>query len=138
MPTYSMLQLRRLVASSLYLTSKTPVDWYRRKQDTAETDEPITMHANIEQTITMHMTLCYLGVLSHAKSYLYYDSVSVIPSTTNVLSGAITLSMIHPSLTHGEMKAVAPSMIQPSLTHGEINPVDNLSKEDYTYTHART
>ena len=70
----------------LHFVNKTPVDWYSKKQATAETatygSEFVAARTATEQIMGIRQTLRYLGALIGAKSFVFGDNRSVVTSAT--------------------------------------------------------
>ena len=70
----------------LHFVNKTPVDWYSKKQATAETatygSEFVAAKTATEQIMDIRQTLRYLGAPITTKSFLFGDNRSVVTSAT--------------------------------------------------------
>ena len=70
----------------LHFVNKTSVDWYSKKQATAETatygSEFVAARTVREQIMDIRQTLGYLGAPIGSKSFLFGDNRSVITSAT--------------------------------------------------------
>jgi len=133
------------VTGILHLLNQTPIDWYSKKQPTVETatygSEFVAARTCVEQVIDLHLTLCYLGVPIHQKTYMFGDNESVVDSST------IPHAKLHKRHTilsfHCVCEAIASGMIAFYYLSGQINPADILSKHlgihsDLEYASAST
>jgi hypothetical protein len=72
----------RSVTWILHLANKTPIDWYSKKQATAETatfgSEFVAARICVEQVTDVRNTLRYLGVPIRDKSFMFGDNKSVV------------------------------------------------------------
>jgi hypothetical protein len=119
------------VTGILHMVNKTPIDWYSKKQQsTVETatygSEFVAARTCIEQIIDLRLTLCYLGVPSREKSFMFGDNESIINSATQVHA---KLHKRHTMLSfHRVREAIASKMVAFNFIPGDINPADILSK----------
>ena len=71
MKTCTMTSSLEDLSLAFHLASKTPIDWYSKKQATVETTTYgsafIAAHISVDQSIDLKNTLCYLGVPVHRK-----------------------------------------------------------------------
>lgn len=120
----------RSVTGILHLINKTPFDWYSKKQATVETatygSEFVAGRIAVEQIMDHRLTLRYLGVPVHSKTYLFGDNKSVVDSATTPHA---KLHKCHsPSSFHRVKDAIAAKFIEFHHIPGNINPADILSK----------
>jgi len=75
----------RSVTGILHYLNKMPIDWYSKKQATVETatygSELVSAHLAVDQIVDLQLTLWYLGVPIHEKTYLFRDNKSVVDSS---------------------------------------------------------
>ncbi len=75
------------VTGVIHFWNKTPMDWYSKKQSTAETatygSEFLTGRTCFEQTIDHRKYIRYLGAPLHDISFAWGDNESMINSSTN-------------------------------------------------------
>ena len=114
----------------LHCVSKTPVDWYSKKQATVETatyvSEFVAAKTATEQIIDIRQTLRYLGVPISAKSFLFGDNRSVVTSATLPHS---TLTKRHNILAfHRVREAIAAKLVAFYWIQSAYNLSDMLSK----------
>jgi hypothetical protein len=80
----------RHVTGILHLANKTPIDWYSKKQATAETAtigfEFVAARICVEQVIDVRNTLRYLGVPIRDKSFMFGDNKFVVESSMQLSS----------------------------------------------------
>jgi hypothetical protein len=76
---------RKSVTGILHLITKTPLDWYSKKQATVETatygSEFVAARICVEQIINLRCTLRYLGVPVRERNYMFGDNKSVFDSS---------------------------------------------------------
>jgi hypothetical protein len=126
------------VTGILHLIYKTPLDWYSKKQATAETatygSEFVAAHICVEQIIDLCSTLRYLGVPVREKNLMSGDNKSVVDSSMG-LHAKIHKGHTMPSF-YCVTEAVASGIIGFYFIPGELNPADILSKH-WGYTQIR-
>ncbi len=120
----------RSVTGVLHFMNQTPMDWFTKKQSTAETatfgSEFIAARTAIEQIIDIRNTLRYLGVPIRQYSYLFGDNQTVVNSATQPHG---KLHKRHTMLSfHRVREAIASKMVIFTHIPGAINPADILSK----------
>ena len=120
----------RSVTGILHLINKTPFDWYSKKQATVETatygSEFVAGRIAVEQIMDHRLTLRYLGVPLHSKTYFFGDNKSVVDSATSPLA---KLHKHHNAFSfHHVREAIAAQFIEFHHIPGNINPYDILSK----------
>ena len=75
----------RSTTSIIHYINGTPIDWYSRKQSTAETatygSEYVAARTCVEKLIDLRITLGYLGVNIIGPSYMFGDNGSVVNSS---------------------------------------------------------
>ena len=119
----------------LHFVSKTPVDWYSKKQATEETakygSEFVAAKTATEQIMDIRQTLRYLGAPIGSKSYLFGDNRSVITSVTLPHS---TLTKHHNILAfHRVREAITAKIMAFYWIQSAYNLSDMLSKHlDHT------
>jgi hypothetical protein len=117
------------VSGVLHLYNKTPVDWYGKKQGTAETatygTEFVAAGTATEQIIDNRTTLRCLGV-PVKESFMFGDNESVVNSW-NMPAGK--LHKRHIALSwHRVREAIAAKTLLFVHIPGAVNPADMLSK----------
>ena len=110
--------------------NQTPVDWYSKKQATAETatfgSEFIAARTCIERIIELRTYLRYLGVPIRDQSWMFGDNRTVVNQST--LPDA-KLHKRHYLLSyHRVREAIAAKVVNFLHIDGRINPADILSK----------
>jgi len=82
---YHDMLMGRLVTGILHYLNKMPIDWYSKKQATVKTatygSELVSAQLAVDQIVDLRLTLWYLGVPLHDKSYLFGDNNSVVDSS---------------------------------------------------------
>jgi hypothetical protein len=126
---YHCMLTGRSVTGILHLYNKTPVDWYAKKQGTAETatygSEFVAARTATEQIIDNRLSLRYLGV-PVKDSFMFGDNESVVNSST-VPAGK--LHKRHIALSwHRVRESIAAKILYFIHIPGAINPSDMLSK----------
>ena len=129
----------RALTAILHMVNSTPVDWYRKRQNTEETatyeSEFVAAKTAIDQIIDLRLTLRYLGVPICKKSYLFGDNRSVIDSSTFPTS---SLKKRHLALAYCRVRdAIASTVIAFHWICGSKNPADILSKH-WAYSGIKT
>ena len=119
----------RLVTGILHLINQTPIDWFSKKQATAETatygSEFITARTCVEQIIDLRNTLRYLGVPIMGSSYMFGDNESVVNSSMKIDA---KLHKRHNALLfHRVRESIAAGVCNFFFLPGEFNPADILS-----------
>ena len=114
----------------LHFVNKTPVDWYSKKQATAETatygSEFVAAKTATEQIMDIRQTLRYLGAPIGAKSFLFGDNRSAVTSATLPHS---TLTKRHNILAfHRVREAIAAKLMAFYWIQSAYNLSDMLSK----------
>jgi hypothetical protein len=76
----------RSVTGILHLVNKTPIAWYSKKQATVETaaygSEYVAARTCVGQVMYLRLTLRYLGVSIHSRSYMCFgDNKTVVESS---------------------------------------------------------
>jgi len=127
---YHDMLMGRSVTGILQYLNKMPINWYSKKQATIETatygSELISAQLAVDQIVDLRLTLWYLGVPIHEKSYLFGDNKSVVDSSAKPHS---KLHKQHNALSfHGVCEAVASRYVSFTFIDGEYNPADILSK----------
>jgi hypothetical protein len=117
------------VTGILHLYNKTPVDWYAKKQGTAETatygSEFVAARTATEQIIDNRLSLRYLGV-PVKESIMFGDNESVVNSSS-IPAGK--LHKRHIALSwHRVRESIAAKILCFIHIPGAINPSDMLSK----------
>jgi hypothetical protein len=120
----------RSVTGILHMINKTPIDWYSKKQATAETatygSEFVAARICVEQIVDLRNTLRYLGVPIRDKSFMFGDNKSVVDSSMQVHA---KLHKRHNILSfHRVREAIASGMVGFYYVEGQKNPADILSK----------
>jgi hypothetical protein len=126
---YHCMLTGKSVTGVLHLFNKTPVDWYGKKQGSAETatygTEYVAARTGTEQIIDHRLTLRYLGV-PVKESFMFGDNESVVNSS-NVPAGK--LHKRHIALSwHRVRETIAAKTLRFIHIPGAINPADMLSK----------
>ena len=114
----------------LHFVSKTPVDWYSKKQAKVETatygSEFVAAKTATEQIMDNRQTLRYLGAPIATKSFLFGDNRSVVTSATLPHS---TLTKRHSILAfHRVREDIAPKLMAFHWIQSAYNLSDMLSK----------
>jgi len=127
---YHDLLTGRSVTGVLHLLNQTPIDWFSRKQATVETatygSEFSASRTAIQQIIDLRLTLRYLGVPVHDRTYMFGDNESVVKSSSMPHS---RLHKRHTALSyHLTREAIAAGLVRYYHIPGDINPADILSK----------
>jgi hypothetical protein len=117
------------VYSSNNLASKTPLEWYSKKQPTVETatygSEIIAARTCVEQIIDLRNTLQYHGVPFQEKCYMFGDNKSAVDSSMQVNA---KLHNRHTILSfHRVQERIAAKMVDFYFIPGESNPAGILS-----------
>ena len=120
----------RSVTGILHFLNQTPIDWYAKKQATAEAatygSEFVSARTATEQILAMRTTLRYLGVEVHGPTRLFGDNSSV------VTSGSVPDSPLkkrHHALSyHVTREAIASGAMDFQHVPGDANASDILSK----------
>ena len=112
------------------MSTKTPVDWYSKKQATVETatygSEFVPPKTATEQIMDIRQTLRYLGAPITTKSFLFGDNRSVVTSSTLLHS---TLTKRHNILAfHRVREAIAAKLIAFYWIQSAYNLSDMHSK----------
>ena len=120
----------KAVTGVIHLLNQTPVDWYTKKQPTAEAatygSEFSAGRTAVEQITALRITLRYLGVPVFGPSYLFGDNESVVKSSTIPHS---LLNKRHHALSYHKVReAIASEMVLFYHIPSVINPSDILSK----------
>jgi hypothetical protein len=131
------IAMGRSVTGILHLVSKTPIEWYEKKQATVETStygsEFVAARICTEQIIDLHNTW-FLGVPVVEKSYMFGDSKYVVDSSMQLNA---KLHKWHTFLSfHRIRKAIAAGILGFFFLSGDDNPADILSKH-WGYTQVR-
>ena len=118
------------VTGILHFMNQTPIDWYSKKQATAETasygSEFVAGCTCVEQLIDIRTTLRYLGVPIMGPSHMFGDNESAVNSSRNVHA---ELHKRHNALSfHRVREAIASRFIDFVYLPGPENPADILSK----------
>jgi hypothetical protein len=126
---YHCMLTGRSVTGILHLYNKTPVDWYAKKQGTAETatygSEFVAARTATEQVIDNRLSLRYLGV-PVKESIMFGDNESVVNSSS-IPAGK--LHKRHIALSwHRVRESIAAKILCFIHIPGAINPSDMLSK----------
>jgi hypothetical protein len=124
------LVMGRAVTGILHFISKTPIDWFSKKQSTMETGTHGSEFSSEKTAIQQMQGLCttfrYLGVAVDNTSYMFGDNGSVVTSSTIPDS---QLGHRHLALSyHCVREAMASGMVKFYHIPGEISPSDLLSK----------
>ena len=120
----------RSVTGILHFLNQTPIDWFSKKQATAETatygSEYVAARTCIEQIIALRNTLRYLGVPVIGPSYMFGDNDSVVNSSTKIDA---KLHKRHIALSfHRVRESIAADICHFFHLSGQFNPADILSK----------
>jgi hypothetical protein len=126
---YHCMMTGKSVSGVLHLFNKTPVDWYAKKQGTAETatygSKFVAARTATEQIIDNRLLLRYLGVPVR-ESFMFGDNESVVNSS-NIPAGK--LHKRHIALSwHRVRESIAAKTLRFIHIPGAINPADMLSK----------
>jgi len=82
---YHNILMGRSVTGILHYLNKMPIDWYSKKQATIKTvtygSELVSTRLAVDQIVDLQLTLWYLGVPIHEKSYLFGDNKLVVDSS---------------------------------------------------------
>jgi len=127
---YHDMATGRSVTACLHFVNQTPIDWYSKKQSTVETatygSEFVAARTCVEQIIDLWLTLRYMGIPLHDKSYMFGDNESVVNSAT-IPHGKLHKRHIMLSF-HRVREVIASGMIIFTYLPGQYNPADILSK----------
>ena len=120
----------RSVTGIIHFVNQTPIDWYSKKQATAETAtygaEFVAARTCVEQIIDIRTTLRYLGVPIVGSSQMFGDNESVVNSSEHIHA---RLHKRHNALSfHRVRESIAASICRFHHIPGKINPADILSK----------
>ena len=120
----------RSVTGVLHFLNKTCVDWFTKKQSTAETatygSEFSGARTCVDQVLDMRTTLRYLGVRVKGKAKMWGDNKSVVESASFPFS---RLHKRHHILAfHRVRQAIASGVVDFHHLPGDMNPADILSK----------
>jgi hypothetical protein len=118
------------VTGILHLANKTPIDWYSKKQATAEAatfgSDFVAARICVEQAIDFRNTLRYLGVPIRDKSYMFGDNKSVFDNSMQLHA---KFHKRHIMLSfHRVREAIAASIVTFHFLSGDDNPADILGK----------
>ena len=127
---YHCLITGRATTGILHLLNGTPLEWFSKRQSTVETatygSEFVAARIATDQIIDLRISLRYLGVPVHSKSYLFGDNQSVVTSSTIPHSG---LNKRHNALSyHRVREAIAADILAFLHVDGKLNVADVLSK----------
>ncbi|KAL7426750.1 hypothetical protein ACHAXM_000563 [Skeletonema potamos] len=118
------------VTGILHFFNKTPIDWFSKKQNSAETatfgSENNAARAAVEQIKANKMTLMYLGVPLQGMPILLGDNKSVVDSDT-LPEGKLHKRHLMLSY-HYVHENIASGAIRFAFIRGNVNPADILSK----------
>ena len=125
----------RSATGILHFINQTPIDWYSKKQATAETatygSEFVAARTCVEQLIDIRTTLRYLGVPIIGPSHMFGDNESVVNSSENMYS---KLHKRHNALSfHRVRESIAAGLCRFHHLPGKFNPADITSKH-WSYT----
>ena len=120
----------RSVTAVLHIINQTPFDWYTKRQATCETatfsSEFVATRTAVDQIMDIRLTLRYMGVPVHGKTYMFGDNQSVVTNSTIPHS---ELKKRHQALAyHRTREAIAAKIIGFFHIRSEQNPADILSK----------
>jgi hypothetical protein len=120
----------RSVSGILHLANKNPINWYSKKQATAETAtfgyEFVAARICLEQAIYFRNTWRFLGVPISDKSFMFGDNKSVADSSMQLHA---KLHKRHIMLFfHRVREAIAAGIVTFHFLSGDDNPADILSK----------
>jgi hypothetical protein len=118
------------VTGILHLCNQTLIDWYSRRQSTAETatfgSEFTAARISVDQIIDLRTTLRYLGVSFDAKSFMFGDNQAVV---TNISIPHCSLNKRHNALAyHCIHEMIAAKIMGYYWIDGKKNPDDIVSK----------
>ena len=110
--------------------NKTPIDWFSKKQSTAETStcgsEYTSARTCVEQILDLRITLRYLGVPIRSASCMFGDNKSIVISS---MTPHGKIHKRHVALSfHRVRDAIAANIINYQFIDGKLNPADILSK----------
>jgi hypothetical protein len=127
----------RSVTGILHLISKTPIEWYSKKQVTVETatngSEFVAARICTEQIIDLRNTLRFLGIPIREKSYMFGDNKSVVDSSMQLHAKLHKHTMLS---FHCIREAVAAGILRFFFLPGDVNTAEILSKH-WGYTQIR-
>jgi len=112
----------------------TPIDAYTKKQSTVETatygSEFVAARTCVEQIMDLRLTLSYLGVPIHGRSWMFGDNESFVNSSSRPEA---KLHKRHVALSfHHVREAIAANLVSFIHIEGASNPADIVSKHwDY-------
>ena len=120
----------RSVTGVLHFINQTPIEWFSKKQPTAETatygSEFIAAKTAVQQVLGLRISLRYLGVPIHGATRLFGDNGSVVKGGSMPHS---PLKKRHLALAyHYTREAVASNAVDYQFIPGDLNPSDTLSK----------
>ena len=120
----------KAVTAVLHFLNQTPIDAYTKRQSTVETatyrSEFVAARTAVDQIVDIHTTLQYLGVPIRDKSYMFWDSRSVVTSST--IPNSTISKRHHLASYHRVREAIAAKYISFHWKDGKSNPADILSK----------
>ena len=120
----------RAVTGIIHMFNKTPVDWFSKLQNTAETatfgSEYVATRTCTEQIIDLRLTLRYLGIPLKGASMMFGDNESVVDTASIPHS---KLHKRHNALSyHRTREALAAGITRYYHVKGKTNPADICSK----------
>lgn len=120
----------RSVTGILHFINQTLVDWYSKKQATAETatygSEFVAARTCVEQIIDIRTTLRYLGVPIIGPSQMFGDNESVVNSSSRIHT---KLHKRHNALSfHRVRESIAADICRFHHLPSKFNPADIVSK----------
>ena len=120
----------RAVTGILHFCNQTLIDWYSKRQAVVETatfgSEFIAARIATDQIIDLRMTLRYLGVPIHQKTFMFGDNEAVVKNSTVPHSA---LSKRHNALAyHRVREGIAAKILGFYWIDGKENPADIVSK----------
>ena len=120
----------RSVTGVLHFINQTPIEWFSKRQATAETatygSEFIAARTCVEQIINIRNTLRYLGVRIVGPSHMFGDNKSVVDSSMRIDA---RLHKRHNALSfHKVRESIAANICDFQFLPGGFNVADVLSK----------
>jgi hypothetical protein len=122
-----------LVPEILQLVSKTPLEWYSKRQSTVETvtygSESVVAASScacVEQNIDLRITARYCGVPIRAQSYMFGDNKTVVETSMQINA---KLHRHHTIIAfHHVRECIAITMVGFYFIPCKSNPADIMSK----------
>jgi hypothetical protein len=120
----------RSVSGILHFCKQTLIDWYSKRQATVESatsgSEFTAARIACDQIMDLCMTLRYLGIPVHTKSYMLGDNQAVVTNSTIPHS---SLNKQHNALAYHQVcEMIAAKILGYYWIDGKANPAKSVSK----------